>query len=547
MVASEELETGIGWDYTSIISQLNKNSKQSGADLGKTIVDTFMADVKKISKGGKYDPHLTSTLSVIDLSKIESLGNSLKELGKSLQTIKLDKVSDLSDALNRAERFGQKKTRDSGHIDLQHFSQIVANKIPKFANEANAVISGVKDAVIYEDSGKSRPNAYGLSIYFPRTESVVTTDYIYGATKGMNDFYSDYLESDKTAPGLDVFLDENVIKGTYAGDDVYEINFYFMAEPDEQGVTEIFSTDEYDADEFPPGEIYYEWDGYEPSLCNSEFCYPISPEWEWGESNNMAYLPVIVYTDLESSGLEGDLMYDVTDKDDPIFIGFWPLSQDESVFQKDLLPLQEGDIVQILSVLYNSEGIFYEPAERLIVDSEFGFSWKVYNWGALNVWVEICDYSYNCTRSEESFSLDGPEVADVNPSEIIPFEQNDPLNMDYEYEGEYVLDYKYDYDDYDAYDYADYNYDEYYDEYDKSYKYIEDEVCWIDESGYAFCESGGCGEDEEGFWICNGDYYGEVVEDSCYVDESGFGVCEYGGCGEDEYDNWICHDEYYGL
>ena len=527
MVASEELEPGLGWDYKSIIEELNKDPTQEGDKLGKTIVKSFIKDVERFSKDDNSNAHLYSTLSVINLQEIDALDDAVSKLTNKVLAL-TGKTPELQQALNKAERFGQRSGIEAGQIDLRDFSNIIGEQIPELKVESDAIKSRMDAVVVYNEAGKSRPHSNGLSFNFPRTENVVSTDYSFGPTRGLVEYYSTYLKDDKTSPELsNLKMEQNRITGSYSGDDVYEINFYFTDEIDDDGILEVFSTDEYDAEEFPPGKIDFSWDGYEPSLCNSEFCYPINPEWEWGDAD-LAYLPVIVYDDLEKDGLRGDLIYDLTSEDEPIFIGFWPVGHDESVFQKNLLPLRNGDYVQIIATLEDWEnGIdYYEPVERLKVDSEFGFSWKVFDWGPLDIWIEICDFSDNCDWWGEPFTIDSLDVADVKDWQIIPYEQNDPLNQDYEWGESYDLEFSYEYNygesDVGEYDYGDYygeysdedyefDYGEFYDEYgDEEYEfdYNDDAECWIDDEGYGVCEMVECGLDFEGYEICDGEFFG---------------------------------------
>ena len=518
MVASEELEVGFGWDYETIIKNLNQNPKQNGAEIGKVIVDSFMEDVENLSSKDDSNVHLFSTLSVVDLKKIGSLKESISQLGNEIEGFNDKEVSDLQQALNKAERYGQRGGKDSGQIDIRGFSKIVGEKLPAYKDTTDTIISNLDSSIVYSKAGKSHPNSHGLSFKFERTGQVDSTDYDFGPTRGMVGFYSTHLDQDKISPELqDLNFQNNMITGTFTGDDIYEINFYFTDEIDDEGILEIFSSVEYDAEDFPDRNIEFAWEGKEPSLCNSKFCYPINPEWEWGESNDMAYLPVIVYTELNKNGLRGDLIYDITDKPNPTFIGFWPVGDNETVFQKNILPLLEGDIVQIIATLehWESGSDYYEPAERLEVDSEFGFSWKVYDWGLLDVWIEICDFSDNCDWSEKPFQINPLDVAVVDIKDIIPRIQNDPLNQDYEWVGDYELEFAYDYDDYEydeydedyEYDYGEY-YDEYYDEY-YEFEYLDEvEECWYDDEDYVVCEFGGCGLDYEGYEVCHGEYYG---------------------------------------
>jgi hypothetical protein len=485
MVASEEVEVGYGWDYEEIIKKLNENPKQGGLELGQTIVTSFFKDVEVLSIEEEANYASYSTLSVLNLTKIDLINDKVKGLTEKAETLNEDDFPKFQQALNNAERFGQRAAKDSGQIDIKDFSAIISKNIPELKSEANSVIDDIGKVILINQAGGSHKNAHGLSVELDRTECTTSCNNIFGPTRGFVEFYSNHLKQDQIAPELkNLKLQDYKITGSYTDNDIYEINFYFTDDEDEDGILEIFSTDEYDADEFPPGTIDFEWDGYEPSLCNSKFCYPINPEWEWGETD-MAYLPVIVYSDLAKEGLRGDLIYDVTKEGEEIFIGFWPVSHDEEIFTKNLLPLHDGNYVQIIATLEEweaeEETEYYEPVERLLVDSEFRFSWEVYDWGPLNIWVEICDFSDNCSWSEEPFTIDPLDVADVDENDIIPYDQNDPLNENYDWDGKYEM--KFYYDDEDGY------YDDedegYYDDEDEGYYDDEDEGYYDDEDeGY---------------------------------------------------------------
>ncbi len=73
LVASEELEPGHGWDYADIIQRLANNINKSALDKTKLFVDSYV-DNKSHEQGSGL------TLSVIDLSKIDSLRTSLDNI-----------------------------------------------------------------------------------------------------------------------------------------------------------------------------------------------------------------------------------------------------------------------------------------------------------------------------------------------------------------------------------------------------------------------------------------------------------------------------------
>ena len=257
------------------------------------------------------------------------------------------------------------------------------------------------------------------------------------------DFYMDSLNLDTSIPVFDVEQSNNIISGNYYDDDVYKINFYFTS-PTDEGWIEIFHSDEYDVDEsgFEYGEINFPWDGYESALCNTQYCYPISPDWEWGE-RDFAYLPVILYSDVnDPDGLIGSIIYDITDEDNGIFIGFLPSGDRPGDVSKQILDLNEGNIVQIraVEVTENFKQTKFTKVEELLVDKDFGFSWEIFDWGPLNVFVEVCDFSGNCAELQGPFTMDPRDVPDIDMSESYDFEQNDHLNpIDEDYETYDVL------------------------------------------------------------------------------------------------------------
>ena len=71
MVASEELEPGHGWDYTSALQALNKKPTSTGAEFGKAIVDGY----KKQAIAQGTDSQIT--LAVVNLAKVTAVNTAL--------------------------------------------------------------------------------------------------------------------------------------------------------------------------------------------------------------------------------------------------------------------------------------------------------------------------------------------------------------------------------------------------------------------------------------------------------------------------------------
>jgi len=406
LVASEEIEVGYGWKYDEIISSLNENPKQTGAELGKVIADSFFGDTIEKSPSDMDLSRLT-TLSVIDLTKINSLNESINSLTSEIETnISKKDMPRFSISLRDTERYGViSKGEDSGHMDIKHFTENISEYLPQFKDSSDRVQQAVDDSVIYKVNGAARTQANGLSIYMPVTSDAVSTTYR-SSHSSTNQFYSNYLDQDTIAPIQNLQIINRTISGTYTGDDVYEIKSYFTTQKNIDGLIQIIATDEFDPDEseygFSYGQVNFTWDKYLPSLCvnNYETCVPVNPEWEWGDTTNLAYIPV----NLESDGkkIDVDLLYDITIDDAEIFIGAYPQNE-KNAFDKNLLSLKLGDIVTVYKEInhFDSKQSLFIPnsANPIIVSDDFNFVWEIFE-GTFFIVIEICDFSGNCSYSD---------------------------------------------------------------------------------------------------------------------------------------------------
>ncbi|MFA5399472.1 MAG: clostripain-related cysteine peptidase [Dehalococcoidia bacterium] len=197
-VASEEVEPSLGWAYTSIFKKLVENPNISGADLGRTIVASYIDDDQRISDssaradllgegsalsglfGGSYDVSSQglaremgrdSTLSAVDLSKVGQINSSLNQLAFTFQNTN-------QQAMAGGRTYAQSFTSIFGsqvppsYIDLGNFLQIVKQKSnnAQVNQAADAVLAAISQAVIAEKHGADVPGATGIAIYFPNSQ-----------------------------------------------------------------------------------------------------------------------------------------------------------------------------------------------------------------------------------------------------------------------------------------------------------------------------------------------------------------------------------------
>lgn len=147
LIAAEEEEPGYGWYYTNWLKALEKNPGLDMNTLGKLIVDDFIA-------GNKRD---STTLSVVDLSKIDGLYKSLCSLcatGKN--AIKGGSYKALSNARSKSKNFGEGNYDQIDIIDFCNRCEL---------DGADKVIAAVNDCLVYHKTNIKNTN--GLAMYFP--------------------------------------------------------------------------------------------------------------------------------------------------------------------------------------------------------------------------------------------------------------------------------------------------------------------------------------------------------------------------------------------
>ncbi len=197
-VASQETEPSLGWAYTSFLSALTKNPDISGAELGKSIVKSYIEEDQRIvddreraelvsrgsTLGGIFDilnaantPSAAEvasemeqdiTLTAFDLAKTSALNNAVNKLANGLQEVDQKAVA-------KARGYAQSYTSIFGpevpasYIDLGHFTKILQQMGASgdLGQAVGEVQSALKNAIIAEKHGSNKSGSSGVSIYFP--------------------------------------------------------------------------------------------------------------------------------------------------------------------------------------------------------------------------------------------------------------------------------------------------------------------------------------------------------------------------------------------
>lgn len=155
LIASEELEPGIGWYYTGWLDALAHNTSIETIDLGKRIIDDYIQETKSKT------PRSQATLSLVDLAELkgivpDSFGSFAQTTG---QLINSDKYKFVADSRAATKEFAA--SSKINQIDLVDFAK-------QLGTPESLAFAGVLDQVVkYNRMSNNITNANGLSIYFP--------------------------------------------------------------------------------------------------------------------------------------------------------------------------------------------------------------------------------------------------------------------------------------------------------------------------------------------------------------------------------------------
>jgi len=157
LVAAEELEPGDGWNY-NFLYYLGENPSLSGAELGKTIVDTF----SDFYTGTNEE----TTLSVIDLSKINNVVANLNSFAAPIKNNMNTNYNRISQARQNTKTFGY-LGEWYGSYDLVDIYDLADKSASLVGTQSENLKKSVKDAVVYYRNSSNVTNSYGISTYLP--------------------------------------------------------------------------------------------------------------------------------------------------------------------------------------------------------------------------------------------------------------------------------------------------------------------------------------------------------------------------------------------
>ena len=418
LVSSEEVEPSWGWDYEAILTNLTQTPGQSGSELGQVIADTYVLHIEAIA--GELEnynsiPQMV-TLSVIDLSKSDEVDKAFSvfsdEFDKELLSI--TDAHSFAKSILATERYGIGIGFSSGHMDLDHLSQNVADRFPLLVEEIDTLRRAIDEAVLYSVTRELHPNSSGISVYMAFDHDSANSDsnqYLSGTWRELTLKQIELLQRDGTAPSIEIDYVDQTILGEIVEYDVSTIGITLYKEVIENTAWQIVSHTEDDISAAIENaskalsirdNFKYPFDNEIISLCNDSDCIPVSLYLYTSGMTKYGMTPVR----LEGTDMNSDvaLIYEIGDDESYRFIGAWSGMDEYDNASRELRPLVEGD--RIYPKSYQTDRRAGEEYNKVIesgvieVTADFRLAYHDYNSHYL-LYVAICDYSGNCSYSQQ--------------------------------------------------------------------------------------------------------------------------------------------------
>jgi hypothetical protein len=158
LVASENFESGPGWDYPSLATALRDRPTQSAAELAAQVVSDF---------GMKYATVDWLTLAAVDTASMAALTPALSALGRALRAF----MERDQESFGQAETTLQNAARADGfYADLVNLTQLLQTDVPDTAvRDAASEVEQLARATITRSfiSTNIAPDQSGLSVFVP--------------------------------------------------------------------------------------------------------------------------------------------------------------------------------------------------------------------------------------------------------------------------------------------------------------------------------------------------------------------------------------------
>ena len=170
LVASEELEAGVGWHYTGALNALAADTSQPTSQFAQAICDTFYQDLLILhAQNNKINFHQEATLSVIDLQKADILLDAYTAMADEALIGAVEQQADYLSAFSRAARASENygfNTAEDGFFEMVDMGDLASNAANLLPESKAKVDAALRECVVYQVKGPLREKASGVSCYY---------------------------------------------------------------------------------------------------------------------------------------------------------------------------------------------------------------------------------------------------------------------------------------------------------------------------------------------------------------------------------------------
>lgn len=158
MLASQNLESGYGWDYTAFADAINGGAK-SGDALGKSLADAYYKNCFYTYEAAD------ATQAVIDLSKLDQFIIAFDKYAKDAYDYGSVNLAQVTKAAKNAKNFGG-NNKTEGYTNMVDIKSLLQSS--SFASDsAQNALDALNQCVVYTKNGTNNKDAGGLSVYYP--------------------------------------------------------------------------------------------------------------------------------------------------------------------------------------------------------------------------------------------------------------------------------------------------------------------------------------------------------------------------------------------
>ena len=381
MYASQEMEPGSGWDYTSLLNNLAANPDQDGAQLGEKVCREYYDHCADYGFGSQR----SATFSIIDLSKIDDVLISMNEAFRVVY--EQGDLGDVTRAVLEADSFGGNSVSEgySNMLDLGN----MLDQLSGYGQEVRDASQTLQSCVLYTMNGRLHKNASGLSVYYPVSIQGSEELKIFSRICPSNYYYA---LIDKIAYGAENGSAADYDNSTLLSD-MADINEWLG---EESGFTGDVSTNagefaDIEIGQMGVSDIYFDEDGiYTVSFDNmDELAYACCSVGMDDDADGFFYL-----------GTTEEVIYDidrncVTDN----FDGLWPCIND-NLLALELVNTTDSCSIYTCNVLLNGE---------IETNLRIEYDWEYDEWSVIGIWDGI----------DEETGMASREVYELQEGDVI--------------------------------------------------------------------------------------------------------------------------------